>query len=149
MPNRTVEFPFQHPAAEEARQLFLTLEVYSEEDYRKLPRRDRYLWDVSWFETEVMNGGVDQYFYNSAGDHAGECLEALQAIGAKKSHSLLSQACDLFPQRRPSANRDTRQKQLRDLVGAKHIDDLIQGEIEVDLYQHLLDYYHKADPTGM
>jgi hypothetical protein len=32
-----VEFPFQHPAAKEANRLFRTLEVYSEDDYVKLP----------------------------------------------------------------------------------------------------------------
>jgi hypothetical protein len=142
-----LEFPFEHPAAEEARQIFLTLEVYSEGDYRKLPRRDRYLWDVSWFAAEVMNGGVDQYFYNSAGDHADECLEALKAIGAGQSHKLLRQTCDLFPEGHPSASRDVRQKQLRD--GAMpDIDDAILGEIEVNLYQHMLDYYRKADPKA-
>jgi hypothetical protein len=120
-----------------------------EQDYRDLPRRDRYLWDVSWFETEVMNGGVDQYFYNSAGDHAHECLEALNAIGAEQSHTLLKRACDFFPEGRPSANRGVRQKQLKELARPKHIDDLIDGEIEVDLYQHILDYYHKADPKSM
>lgn len=143
---RKIEFPFEHPAAEEARKLFLTLEVYSEEDYRGLSRRDRYLWDVKWFEVEVMNGGVDQYFHNSAGDHSVECLEALKAIGAKDSYALLKQAIDLFPQGQPSTHREVRQKQLRELAGAKYIDDLLSGEIEVDLYQHMLDYYRKADP---
>jgi Domain of unknown function (DUF4375) len=146
--DRPVQFPFDHPAAKEANRLFRTLEVNLEDDYKKLPKRDRYVWDVSWFEAEVMNGGVDQYFYNSAGDHAAECLKALQAIGAKQSYSLLKKACDLFPQGQPSANRTVRQQQLRDLTGKKHIDDLISGEIEVDLYQQLLDYYHDADPKG-
>lgn len=149
IPSHAVEFPFEHPAAKEAGELFLKLEVYSEEDYRKLPPRDRYLWDVTWFETEVMNGGVDQYLQNDTGDHIDECLEALQAIGAKKSHSLLTQACSLFPERRPSANRELRQKQLRELTGEKNIDDLIQGEIETDLFQLMLNYYHKVDPKSL
>jgi hypothetical protein len=93
-----------------------------------------------------MNGGVDQYFYNSAGDHGVECLEALNAIGATQSYALLKQACDFFPDGRPSAERDVRERQLHDLVGPKHIDDLISGQIEVDLYQHMLDYYRNADP---
>jgi hypothetical protein len=143
-----MEFPFQHPAAAEANRIFLTLEVHSEEDYRKLPRRDRYLWDVSWFEAEVMNGGVDQYFFNSAGDHAKDCLEALNGIGAEQSHTLLKRACDLFPEGCPSETHEVRRKQLRALVGTNHIDDLVDGEIEVDLYQRMLDYYHKADPKG-
>jgi hypothetical protein len=148
IPSHAVEFPFEHPAAKEAGELFIKLKVYSEEDYRKLPQRDRYLWDVTWFETEVMNGGVDQYLQNDTGDHIDECLEALQAIGAKKSHSLLTQACSLFPERRPSANPELRLKQLRELTGEKNIDDLIQGEIEADLYRLMLNFYHKVDPKS-
>lgn len=139
-----MEFPFQHPAAKEAKQIFLTLDVRSEEDYLKLARRDRYLWDITWFETEVMNGGMDQYFYNSAGNHAAACLEALDAIGAKQSHGLLKQAINLFPGGRPSEDQENRQKQLREIVGEKHIDDMIPGEIEVDLYQLMLNYYRSA-----
>ena len=148
MTTSKIEFPFQHPAAKEANRIFLTLEVYSESDYRNLSRRDRYIWDVSWFETEVMNGGVDQYFYNSTGDHALECLEALRAIKAENSYHLLKQGCDLFPSGKPSPNVEVRRKQLeslRDVKREPYIDDLIDGEIEVDLYQLLLDYYRDAD----
>jgi hypothetical protein len=149
VPERPIEFPFQHPVAEEAREAFLRLEVYSEDDYRKLPRRDRYLWDVEWFEAEVMNGGVDQYFYNSTGDHAMECLEALNAIGAEAAYELLRRSCDLFPDKTPSSDREQRQAQLREVTGERHLDDLVEGEIEVDLYQRMMDYYHKADPKSM
>jgi hypothetical protein len=101
---------------------------------------------VEWFEAEVMNGGIDQYFYNSAGDHTAACLEALQAIGAKQSAELLQRACDLFPDKMPSSEREIRQKQLRAIAGKKHLDDLLPGdlEIEVDLYQRMLDYYRAA-----
>jgi hypothetical protein len=147
-PKRRVEYPFQHPAAEEANKIFHTLHVYSDADYWRLARRDRYVWDVCWFEAEVMNGGVDQYLWNSAGDHANECLEALRAIGAKDSCALLKSACDLFPDGHPSSDRDARQKQLHDITRRdRHIDDRLHGEIEVDLYQHMLDYYRKADPS--
>jgi hypothetical protein len=148
MPDQPVEFPFEHPAADEARQLFIGLEAYSEADYQTLCRRDRYLWDVCWFETEVMNGGVDQYLANYTGDHAAECLKALEAIGAWQAHSLLKQACDLFPGGQPSADCKTRNQQLRDLAGHEHIDGLIHGAIEVDLYQRMLNYYRKADPQA-
>jgi Domain of unknown function (DUF4375) len=147
-PDQAPQFAFQHPAAKEVKRLFLTLDVQSEADYRQLPRRDRYLWDVSRFEAEVMNGGVNQYFFNPAGDHAAGCLEALTGIGAKRSHGLLKHACDLFPAGRPSADRSVRQQQLLAMSGGKHVDDLISGEIEVDLYQHMLNYYKSADPKG-
>lgn len=140
--------PFEHPATAEVRRLYLALDFHTEEDYRKLSRRDRYLCDVIWFEDQVMNGGVDQFLYNSTGDHVSETLEALKAVGAEEAHRLLKHACDLFPDGRPSANLKTRHDQLREITGPKHIDDLIPGEIEYDLYQHVLDYYHSADPNA-
>ncbi len=145
MPEQEIEFPFQHPACKEAKELFRALEVYSDEDYRKLPRRDRYVWDVSWFECEVMNGGVDQFLYNSAGDHAIECLGALKAIGAARAYCLLKQACDLFPDGKPSPRHEIRRWQLLELKHGKQIDHSISGEIEVELYQLLLNYYRTAD----
>ncbi len=146
LPERAIQLPFEHPAADEVHKIFVTLDVVSEKSYRELPRRDRYVWDVGWFETEVMNGGVDQYMYNSAGDHAAECLEALGAIGAQQSYRLLKQACELFPGGMPGSDRETRQQQLHELTGPKHLDDLVDGELEAELYQHLLDYYRQADP---
>ncbi len=91
-PERAIEYAFEHPAAKEILKIFLKLDVVSEESYRDLSRRDRYVWDVNWFETEVMNGGVDQYMFNSAGDHAAECLEGSEAIGAEPSHRVLQRA---------------------------------------------------------
>lgn len=151
MQNSAPEFPFEHAASEKVRRIFLRIEVYSEEDYRQLARRDRYVYDIRWLETEVMNGGIDQYFYNSAGDHAVGCLEALNAIGAKGSYSLLKNACDLFPDGQPSADRAVRQQQLREITGEdRDIDDLIKdGEIEVELYQLLLDNWNNSDPDEM
>ena len=34
-------------AEEEVRITYLQLAVYSEEDYHRLPRRDRFVWDLS------------------------------------------------------------------------------------------------------
>ena len=148
-PGEAIESPFQHPAFAETHRLFLNLQVHSEEDYHKLSRRDSYLWDVHWFETEVSNGGVDQYLSNSSGDHAVECLEALQAIGAVKSHRLLKHACELFPNARPSVDREVRRQQLRQIATIPtYLDDLIEGELDAELYRMLLDYYRAAEPAG-
>ena len=81
--------PYEHPAAEKVRKIFETLDVTSEGRYRELPKRDRYVWDVRWFETEAMNGGLDQFLWNTTGDHTQETLEALKAIGATESHAAL------------------------------------------------------------
>ena len=120
----------------------------SEADYRQLPRRDRYVWDVHWFEDEVMNGGIDQFLYNDTGDHAEETLEALDAIGAKQSAKFLRNALNLFPNHRANMDQIARRKQLAVIRRGQNLDDQVTGQIEVDLYQFLLDYWKKADPTA-
>ena len=147
MPTPTPAYPFEHPAAKEASKLFKALNVNGEDDYRRLPMRDRIIHDVTWFEIEVMNGGVDQYLSNSIGDHAAECLESLDAIGAKQSHALLKHACKLFPQGMPPRNWELRQEQLRKIVGNETLDDRLAGEIEVDLYKLLLDHVRQLDKS--
>jgi uncharacterized protein DUF4375 len=66
------------------------------------------IWEL---EAEVNNGGFDQYFLNSSGDHAAEALTALEAVGAPKFAALLRQAMSPFPNGRPSPNRSERLKQ--------------------------------------
>lgn len=141
------EFAHEHPAADEAYEIFGRFDVRSEEDYRQLPRRDRYVWDVCWFDTEVMNGGVDQFLYNAIGGHAQETLEAPAAIGARRTYELLKAACDLFPDGRPSPNHEERRRQLAaHWKNDKKIDDLIQGDIEIELFQRLIEFWRAADP---
>ena len=144
--------PYEHPAAEKVRKIFETLDVTSEERYRELPKRDRYVWDVRWFETEAMNGGLDQFLWNTTGDHTQETLEALKAIGATESHAALLAACKFFPDETPDADTDKRRKQfeaIRAKNGDRNLDDMLPvdlADLEYDLYQKLLNYYEAADP---
>jgi hypothetical protein len=61
---------------------------------------------------EVMNGGFNQYFFNSAGDDAAATIEALDAIGASTTRALLVDACSKFPGGMPSSEWFQRQKAL-------------------------------------
>jgi hypothetical protein len=49
------------------------------------------------FVKEVNTGGFDQYFFNAAGDHAHQTVEALQSIGATQSAALLQLAISVWP----------------------------------------------------
>lgn len=52
---------------------------------------------VLWFlNTEVFNGGLVQYFDNSAGDTALQALSALSAVGAIQIHDILKRAIGAF-----------------------------------------------------
>jgi hypothetical protein len=50
------------------------------------------------FESEMNNGGVEQYLSNSSGDHANPCVAALQKLGRGDVGQILSQALKVFPQ---------------------------------------------------
>ena len=67
---------------------------------------------VWMLEAEVNNGGFDQYYFNSAGDLALQTVEALQAIGAPNTASLLAAANEEFPDAIPPADRFERQRVL-------------------------------------
>lgn len=71
---------------------------------------------VGELETEVNNGGFDQFFFNSAGDDAAKTIEALEVIGAYKTATIVRRACAKFPGGMPPADRDARQGLLLDVV---------------------------------
>jgi hypothetical protein len=67
---------------------------------------------VWWFEAELNNGGFDQYFFNSTGNHAVRTVSALDRIGATTCANIVRRACALFPDATPSSDWNTRQEQL-------------------------------------
>jgi len=64
------------------------------------------------FDGEIHNGGFDQLFFNSLGDHCLEILEGLKTIKANKSSNLLEKAMRWFPNSQPSPDRQERWDQL-------------------------------------
>jgi hypothetical protein len=73
---------------------------------------DRVAELVRVLDAEVHNGGFNQYFFGTAGDRAGETLEALTAIGALDAMAILATACSLFPGGFPPADQAERRKLL-------------------------------------
>jgi hypothetical protein len=63
-----------------------------EDSYTEQERVIRLVWNL---ESEVNNGGFDQYFFNSTGDFAAETLVHLKAMGAMEYHNSLKSAVDL------------------------------------------------------
>ena len=60
---------------------------------------------------EIHNGGFDQLFFNSLGDHCAEMLGYLEEVGAMRSHAMLKAAMAWFPGGVPSRDRWNRQDQ--------------------------------------
>lgn len=67
------------------------------------------IWNL---ETEVNNGGFDQYLFNSSGDHARFVLDALREVGAGPIADICEQVYGILPGGAPATERDERQGQL-------------------------------------
>ncbi|MEL4428856.1 DMP19 family protein [Shewanella mangrovisoli] len=70
---------------------------------------------VDELEAEINNGGLDQYFFNSAGDYTEETIQALVKIGAKHTAEIVKKAASKFPGGMPPKNRDARQEILENI----------------------------------
>src|SRR5690349_5085117 len=70
-----------------------------EDDYelvRQTPKLAQFLWAMRLMESEVNNGGFEQYFWNSSCTLADLALEGYEAIGAEKYVGLLKRAQELI-----------------------------------------------------
>lgn len=63
---------------------------------------------VSWVKFEVALGGLDTFYYNSAGDQAVPTVDALEAVGATRAAKALRAANALFPGGSPPRDREKR-----------------------------------------
>jgi hypothetical protein len=63
---------------------------------------------VSRADFEIELGGLDSFYYNSAGDEAVPTVEALESVGAKLAGAALRAANGLFPGGAPPRNREQR-----------------------------------------
>jgi hypothetical protein len=106
---------------------------YAKLGYENLTRPEKVFVCVWGLEGEVNNGGFDQYYFNSSGDHALDAEESFKAIGAKHTADLVKQANSLFGAAGPSPDRAARQKQLDALGEAK---TKKMNEIEEDFFKY-------------
>lgn len=67
---------------------------------------------VMYFNGEVGNGGITQFFANTSGDHARETLDALARIGDEVGRAILHDAMKAFGPSGPSPERGERTQQL-------------------------------------
>jgi hypothetical protein len=76
---------------------------------------ERVIACLTEIEMEVNNGGFDQYYWNSPGDHAGEAVAALVELGAVHTASLLVEANAAFGPGGPDPDRERRWAQMKAL----------------------------------
>jgi len=87
------------------------------------------------FDGEVHNGGFDQLFFNSLGDHCFEILEGLQKLKATNSSALLKKAMRWFPGSQPSIDRKVRWKQLEPYEGDEKYEASL-NELDTEFYKY-------------
>lgn len=79
----------------------------------RLSKEGRTVYLLCCFDGEIHNGGFDQLFTNSLGNHCLEILQYLENVGAVKAHALLSKAISWFPNSSPAKNRRERWDQYQ------------------------------------
>jgi hypothetical protein len=83
--------------------------------FEKLNDSERVVSLVSYFHYELEMGGIDGFYYNSAGDYAVETVWALEQIGATHAAKVLKRINALFSGGVPSKDQGTRQEDLERL----------------------------------
>jgi len=84
--------------------------------FRAAPRIAGHLFAGHWCQSEVCNGGFDQFFWNSTGILAPEALGAYRAMGLTEWADILADAMRYFAEPYP---RDRSAREARLSVGDK------------------------------
>jgi hypothetical protein len=80
--------------------------------YERLSPPEQVIACLTEVEMEVNNGGFDQYYRNSPGEHAREAVAALEELGAGHTAALLKDANAVFGAEGPDPDRDKRGAQM-------------------------------------
>lgn len=64
--------------------------------FAQLPERVRHLFAVYWCDSEIGNGGFNQFFFNSAGVLAPEALQGFRELGLERQARLLERAMGIM-----------------------------------------------------
>jgi hypothetical protein len=145
----TVFEPLRRSASDDDRLSFLTSGLWACVDaygptegvlarLATLPDAHRHIIVASIFQEEMLNGSVEQFFYNSSGALAPEVLEALTAMGLPKHAAAVQKGIDLFikPYPRDTELRRAMMEVVRPLISdplnalTAEVDD---GEIQVGM----------------
>ena len=116
--------------------------------YKAVPRVARTLFAAHFFESEVANGGLHQFFTNSTGVLAPEALEAFRQIGFSRTAAVLERAMAFFGTPYPR-EQDDRIERLEAVSGATRAEWDPFFELDDELYDSLgpehQDFYNALD----
>lgn len=86
--------------------------------FRAAPRAAASLLAAHWCQSEVCNGGLDQFFSNSTGVLAPEALEAYRAMGLGEWADILAEAMRFFGEPYP---RECQLREVKLSVGDRSV----------------------------
>ena len=105
----------------------------AQEQVRKLPTLIRPLYTIPLLQSEVENGGFNQYFWNSSGRLAAEALDDLVYLRADQHAMLLREAIVIERKESPTMFDFKRSKTWDCFAESYKHSDL--GAIDEDFYQ--------------
>ena len=97
--------------------------------YTAAPEASRVLLAAHWCQSEICNGGFEQFFFNSTGVLAPEAVEAFRKIGMPQIASLIERAMSVFGTIYPR-DRAARCAALDDICGASQNDGEAFGDLD-------------------
>lgn len=112
--------------------------------YFNSPAPVRHLWALELLGMELINGGMHQYFFNSAGDLWPDALGGLEQAGYARSALAFRKAIGVFGKEKPSTDRSVRFKQLDRLSKSKEVelnrfgDEVYEGMAETNTWQYII-----------
>jgi hypothetical protein len=74
------------------------------------------VYHITRLESEIYNGGLNQFFFNSSGQYTIETLESLRKIGATETVNILEKAISFWPNSYVPQNTVTRRQELLEKV---------------------------------
>ena len=124
------------------------LDVYNK-DLEGFTDAQRKIFALYWYDSEVCNGGHDQFFSNSTGIVWKDVIEGMRMIGDNEDAENFQKAIDLFGGEIPF-DRDERNAILNKLCDADNFDDF--EEIDNcyyggDRFEKLMNEYVKSHPS--
>lgn len=99
------------------------------------------VWACYRSHYEILNGGLHQYFWNSAGIVWYEAVKGCREMSMERTAQILFEAGSLFPHGTPPQDRDVRCDQLESIASGK-LDSLTTNyfDLSEDIDRIALDY---------
>ncbi|WP_425628424.1 DMP19 family protein [Vibrio neptunius] len=101
----------------------------------RLSTEARLVYLVWNLDGEIHNGGFDQLFVNSLGDHCSEILLYLRGLNSKSSESLLRAAMSHFPDSEVPKDRQTRVSLWLSISESEEVGEALEA-LDLEFYEY-------------